>query len=512
MMPQETSANNKRIAKNTALLYVRMLVMMAVSLYTSRVVLRVLGIDDFGIYNVVGGVVTMFAFLNSSMSISVQRFLSFELGKKNEESQINIVYSVSFLIHLLIAAIIFLITESLGIFFLDELNIPMGRQNAAHAIFHISVLTTCISVIQIPFTGLIIAKEKMDAYAYISIVEVCLRLALVYLLSVLPFDRLICYAYLLLGSSIVVCFAYYLYCRYKISQVQLAFFWNKTIVKKMLSFASYSLFGEVAWTAVGQGVTVTLNLFFPPAINAARAIAIQASCAIKKFVDNFQMAINPQIVKLYAAGERNDMLKLCYRGTRLSFYLLLLISAPFIFCADFILNIWLEEVPIYTTAFCILALLGFLFDILSNLLSTVVKATGNIRTYQLIVSVILFLNLPFSYLCLALGFSPESVYWVYIIVSFALLFVRLRLLRPMVGISIKDYCKSVLNPIIKTTLTALILPIIIYWYVEHTVWNSLSLAMLSFLLISLSIYYVGLESEEKNFVRQKINFFLCKRK
>lgn len=511
LMTQETtSSNNKRIAKNTAMLYVRMLLTMAVSLYTSRVVLRILGVEDFGIYNVVAGVVTMFSFLNSSMAISVQRFLSFSLGEEKQEGRVDLVYSVSFYIHLLIAIILLAISECVSSHLVDSLNIPVERQEAAHTIFHISILTTCVSVVQIPFTGLIIATEKMDAYAYISIVEVVLRLGIVFLLPILPFDRLESYACLLLCSSSVILITYGLYCRIVIRSVRLRCIWDRHLFKRMLSFASYSMFGEIAWTAVGQGVSIVLNIFFSPVINASRAIAMQVSVAIKRFVDNFQMALNPQIIKLYASGNKEEMLRLCFRGTRLSLYLLMLIAMPFVFCANHVIRLWLGTVPDSSVSFCVLALCGFLFDVMSNLLATVVKATGNIRVYQLVVSLFLFLNLPLSYACLMMGFPPESVYWVYCGVSFALLFVRLYLLRPMVGLSIRAYCDEVLFPVGKVSVLAVIVPVSLYSQLEQNVFTSAILSLISFVLLSIIIYKKGLDIREKQFIKQKIQSFVCK--
>lgn len=506
----DTSSNNKRIARNTAMLYVRMLLTMAVSLYTSRFVLQVLGVEDFGIYNVVAGVVTMFSFLNSSMAISVQRFLSFSLGEEKPEGNVDQVYSVSVYIHLLIAFILLVISECVSSHLVDRLNIPVERQKVAHVIFHISVLTTCISVVQIPFTGLIIATEKMDAYAYISIVEVMLRLGMVFLLPILPFDRLVSYAYLLLFTSLVILIVYGLYCKIGIRSVRLRCVWDRHLFKNMLSFASYSMFGEIAWTAVGQGVSIVLNIFFSPVINASRAIAMQVSVAIKRFVDNFQMALNPQIIKLYASGNTEEMLKLCFRGSRLSLYLLMLIAMPFMFCANQVLRLWLGTVPDSSVSFCILALCGFFFDVMSNLLATVVKATGNIRVYQLVVSFFLFLNLPLSYVCLAMGFPPESVYWVYSGISFSLLFVRLYLLRPMVGLSIREYSEEVLLPVGKVSVLAVIVPVLLHTQLEQEFFTSAIVSVASFVILSILIYKTGLDTHEKHFVKQKLQSIVCK--
>lgn len=318
----QTSENNKRIAKNTLLLYVRMLFMMVVSLYTSRIVLNTLGVEDYGIYNVVGGIVTMFVFISNSMSSATQRYITFALGKGDKE-RLSTVFSTTLQIHTLIASVVVLLGETVGLWFLyDKMQIPAERMDAAFWVLQCSIVSTFVMIVSVPYNADIVAHEKMSAFAYISILEVLLKLAIVYLLVVFSFDKLILYAILVLAIQILIRFCYSIYCNRHFEETKYRRVWDKSLFKEMTGFAGWSMFGNMAGVLFGQGLNMLLNVFFGPVVNAARAVAMQVQGAIQQFVGNFQTALNPQITKTYSNGKMNEMHNLMFRSARFSFYLL----------------------------------------------------------------------------------------------------------------------------------------------------------------------------------------------
>lgn len=505
----EKFISSTRIAKNTCYLYFRMLFKILVTLYTSRVILDVIGIQDFGIYNVVAGVVALLGFVNSSMAISVQRYLSFEIGRGGSLKQLNTIFSMAVVIHLLIALIVVAGTEILGKYLFEYLlNIPPDRYDSAYILFHFTILTCGLSIIQVPYMALLISHERMNAYAYIGILEMVLRLVAVYALLGVSYDKLPCYGFFLLLIGIIVSFLYYYCAKKQISQIRVTLTWNKKIFKDLLNFASWSALGEFAWAGTGQGVNILLNVFFSPVVNAARAVAQQVISGIMQFVINFQTAINPQIVKSYAAGETRKMMILTNKGILYSYYLLLMMSFPILINIDFVLGIWLKNVPLYSNVFCTLAIIGAMIDSLSNLLATVAKAYGKIRNYQLAVSLILFLNLLFSYIALKFGAPAYAVYWVYLGVSFFLLIARLLLLKRMVAYDIKSFVLNVLLKILVVTAIAIPLPIIVKHLLPDSWSTFVYSTLLSLLCISSVVFTVGIGTKEKNLIKHKILFIL----
>lgn len=503
----EKIQNNKRIAKNTLLLYIRMLFMMFISLYTSRVVLDKLGVTDYGIYNVVGGIVGMLGFLTNSMSNAVQRFLSFEIGLGNTE-KVNRIFNVSLMAHYAIAVIVFTIMEIAGVWYLNNyINIPADRLDAANWVLQCSIFTTVFTIVQVPYNAIIIAKEQMGIYAYISILEVILKLVVVYLLVIGHIDRLKLYSVLIMIVTISILMIYRIYCIRKYKEAKFRFIKDVKTFKEIIGFAGWNMFGEIAWVFTGQGVNIILNLFFGPMVNAARGLADQVNGAISRFVSNFQTAINPQLIKTYAANELNDMKKLLYRGIRFSYYLLFILSLPLILNMDFILHLWLKDVPTYTTEFCQLVLLCSLVSSISNLLAQVARAYGKIRKYQIYVSAFLFLNFPLSYLVLKIGASPLATMFVNIGIQAALLFVRLYLTKEMIELSIIDFTHKVLLPIIKVSVLSLILPSILFYYMSAG-WLELIATSVVFLICSIySVMYIGIsKNERENIIRLAINF------
>lgn len=499
-MSSQTTDNNKRIAKNTLLLYFRMLLMMFVTLFTSRVVLDKLGVTDYGIYNVVGGVVAMLGFLNSSMSNAVQRYLSFEIGKNNDEG-VNRIFNVSLLAHAGIAAFVFVVLEIAGVWYLNtHMNIPTDRMDAANWVLQCSIFTTLFTIVQVPYNAIIISKEQMGIYAYISILEVILKLLVVYMLAIGTFDKLKLYSILIMIVTIGIMMVYRFYCASKYSEAKFRFVKDWNLLQQIVSFASWNMLGELAWVFTGQGVNIILNSFFGPIVNAARGLAEQVNGAVNRFVANFQTAVNPQLIKNYASNQLEEMKRLLYRSTRFSYYLLLALSLPIILKMDFILHLWLKDVPDYTTGFCQLVLVCSLVSTLSNLLAQVARAYGKIRNYQIVVSVILFMNFPLSYIVLKMGYSPLSTMCVNIGVQGALLFIRLRLTNRMIQMTYANFIKNVLFPVITVTAAALIIPLAIYFMLDNSPISFVIVCLVSFVSVCLSAYGLGMNVNERKYI------------
>ena len=463
-----TTENNKRIAKNTLLLYVRMLFMMAVSLYTSRVVLNALGVEDFGIYNVVGGVVAMFSVVSASLSSSISRFITYELGKGNQEN-LNKIFSSAVTIQIGLAGIIILLAETIGIWFLNvKMNIPEIRMEAANWVFQFSILTFAINLISVPYNASIIAHEKMSAFAYISILEAIGKLAIAYLIVVSPMDKLIFYAILMCIVALIVRFTYGNYCKRHFSECTYHFIWDKQLLKQMFSFAGWNFIGASSVVLRDQGGNIIINLFCGPSVNAARSIAFQVSNTINQFVTNFMTALNPQITKSYATANKEYMMTLIFKGARFSFYMLLFISLPILINTHYLLELWLKIVPNHTASFVQLILIFAISESISHPLITAMLATGKIRNYQIIVGGLQMMNLPLSYIFLHFGFFPEIVIVIAIFISQCCLIARLLLLRKMIGISIHQYIKKVYLNIIIVSITSTILPFIASLYIKDT--------------------------------------------
>lgn len=501
----ETSAisNNKRIAKNTIMLYVRMFLIMAVTLYTSRVVLEVLGVEDFGIYNIVGGIVVLFSFINHAMATATQRFLNFELGRGNIE-ETERVFSMSLTAHISIALLVLFLAETVGLWFLlTQMNIPEGRLQAAVWCYQFAILTTCTQIVRVPYNACIIAYERMSFYAYISIIEVLLRLLIAFLLYIGECDRLILYSVLMWLVAVVVCYVYKIVCNHNFSISKYHFFWDKMLYKKLMSFSGWSLFGSAANTGVQQGLNILLNIFCGVVVNAAMGVANQVSAAVYSFVSNFQTAFNPQLVKSYASGDREYFVHLIFQASKFSFFLLLLISLPFVLSCDFVLSIWLKEIPEHAVQFIQLILIFLLIDALAAPLWISVQAMGNIRNYQLLMSSLILLNLPFAYLILYCGFAPEMVLVIRIIVNFITFWVRIFYLKKRMAFPVGKYVKKVLAVIVLVLTLSIPIPLWISQY--YTSWKGFILTtIISVLCVLIMTFLVGLTPRERIYVREVI--------
>ena len=502
---RNTSANNKRIAKNTLLLYFRMLFMMAVSLYTSRVVLNALGVEDFGIYNVVGGVVAMFSILSGSLSAAITRFITYELGTGNKEN-LKKIFSSSVTIQIGLAVLIILLAEAVGVWFLNvKMNIPDVRMVAANWVFQFSILTFAINLISVPYNASIIAHERMSAFAYISILEAIGKLVIAFLIVISPMDKLIFYAILMCAVALIVRLAYGAYCKRHFEECTYHFIFDKDLLKRMFSFAGWNFIGAISAVLRDQGGNVVINLFCGPAVNAARGIAFQVNNAISGFVTNFMTALNPQITKSYAAGDRDYMMTLIYQGARFSFYMLLLLSLPVLANTHYILGLWLKIVPDHAVLFVQLVLVFAMSESISNPLITAMLATGKIRNYQLVVGGLQMMNLPVSYLLLRMGMFPEVVIVVAIAISQCCLAARLVILRGMIGLSIRKYIKKVYMNVLIVTAIAAILPFLLSMKLEESFLNFVLLCFVALICTVMTIYYVGCDKTERQFILSKLH-------
>lgn len=502
-------ADNARLAKNTMFLYFRMIFIMAVTLYTSRVVLRVLGVEDFGIFNVVAGVVAMFGFLNSSMSATTQRFISYSLGKG--DANLNKVFSTCVLTHALIALGVLVLVESVGLWFLyNKMIIPEVRMDAAFWVFQFSALSTVVTVMSIPFNADIIAHEKMSAFAYISIVEVCLKLLIVFLLDVGNIDKLVLYAFLLLLVQCGIFLTYMGYCLRHFKESRFRFVYEKKLFSEVFSFAGWNLWGYLASILYTQGLNILLNVFFGPVVNAARGLANQVDGAIRLFASNFQMAINPQIVKTYAAKDLESMHKLVFRSSKFSFLLLLALSLPVMIEAPVILRLWLSTVPDWTASFLRLMLVVVIVDSVANPLMTSAAATGRIKLYQSVLGGIQLLIVPVAYVVLRMGGEPNSVFVVHICICLIAFAVRLFIVRGMVGLSIKKYLMEVCVKSGVVTVVATVLPLTLYFSMNNSLLSAIVVVFVSLGSVAVSAYAIGLTKSERVFVSDKIGQILAK--
>lgn len=500
------SENTKRIAKNTLMLYVRMLFGMLVSLYTSRIVLQALGVEDYGIYNVVGGVVAMFSMISNSLSSSVNRFLTFELGKGDMEG-LKRVFSTSLAIQVVLAVIIVLLSETIGLWFLNtHMTIPANRLYAANWVFHASVFTFVISLLSVPFSASIVSHEKMSAFAYIGILDIILKLLIVLFIaySGLVFDRLIVYALLLVGVVCIMQAIYWNYCTRHFEECKFRLSFDAGYWKEMSSFAGWNFIGGSASLLKDQGVNILLNLFIGPVINAARGIANTVNNILASFSSNFMTALKPQITKSYAAGDYSYMISLVERGSRFSYYILLLFALPMLFETEFVLTLWLKNYPAHTVNFVRLILIVTMCDILSNTLIILKAATGNVRNYQIVVGGLLLMNFPLSYICLKVGFPPESTLVVALLVAVSCLFLRLMFLRDIPGFSMKRYLSRVCVNVLAVTFISMILPLLLYMQMPDDVVRFLLICVLTTLCSSTVIYFVGCTKNEQKFIRDKV--------
>lgn len=486
----------KRMAKNAAMLYFRMLLTMAVTLYTSRVVLEALGVDDFGIYYVVAGFVTMLGFLHGAMSSATQRFIAFELGKAGDKD-VQGIFNMSMNIHILIALFVLLLGETLGLWFVQtQLTIPADRLIAAEWVFHLALLSFMITIISVPYNALIIANEQMSVFAWVSIVDVTLKLLIVFMLGLLGMDKLILYGILSLAVVFIVFMVYRGYCKLKFSESRFRLYWDQQLFKVMLSYTGWNLWGNIAAVMSGQGVNILLNIFFGPSVNAARAIAMQVSAALNSFVQNLQIAVNPQIIKSYASQDMAYMHKLVCYGAKYNFYVLLLLSLPVLNNTELILSVWLGVVPENTAAFANLVIFTILIDSLSQPLMTAAQATGRIKFYQFVVGSILLINVPASYIVLKTGEEPNTVFYVAIILSLIALLARVQLISLLIDMKKTVYIIDSILPVLFVSTLVFTLNRFLNTEPASSFSDFILSICVSGILVVVSVLMVGLKKNE----------------
>lgn len=504
-------ADNKKIAKNTIALYIRMVVMLIVSFLTCRIVLQALGIVDYGIYNVVGGIVSLLALVNTSMSLSVQRFLSFEIGKRDHAS-LNRVFNTAVIIHFLLGVFVLLLGETIGLYCLTHyINYPPEREIAVMWVYQMALLGSFLGILQVPYTAIVIAYEKMSIYAYFTLADVIFRMLLVCILLYLPGDNLITYSIFNATAGVLLFCAYRLYFHKQFKHVRFRFTFDKKQLKSLSVFAGWSTFGEFAWAGTNQGVTILLNLFFGPAINGVRGLATQVQGVVMRFIMSYQTAMQPQIVKLYSAGEIDNMQKLVYTGTCFSYYLGLFFALPIILEPCFLLGLWLGTIPEYLPLFTRLVLINVLLDMMTNLLAATAKAYGKIGRYQMIVSLILAMNFVLSYVALHMGCPAYSVFIVYGIISIILMVVRVLLLKGMIKeMTISNFIFKVIYPIVKVSLVAISTPIIAKYFIQDIYGKSFIICSISTLSVIATVWSIGLNKTERDKIKQKIASLLLR--
>lgn len=502
-------ANNKRIAKNTLLLYFRMIITMIVTLFTSRIVLDTLGETNYGIYNVVGGVVTMFSVLSSSLSGAISRFITYELGKKNLEN-LKLIFSTSVNIQIIMSIIIFLLCEVIGGWFLNEkMNIPSERMEAANFILHCSIITFVINLISVPYNATIIAHERMNVFAYISILEVSLKLLVAYLIYLSPFDKLKIYALLILSISAILRFIYSFYCKHHFEEANYnCKLFDKRVFKEMFSFAGWNLFGNTAYMLNTQGINMLINIFFGVTTNAARAIVVQVDTAIQQFVNNFMTAINPQITKSYAIGDYEYMYKLVCRGTKFSFFIMYIFVVPIVLEAETILKIWLNQVPADTTIFMRLVVISSLASLIGNSLYCAIQSTGHIKRYQVIVTLVGCLVFPLTWIAYKLGAPAYSTYIIYAILYFSLNFIRLSTLKRLMNFKVEYFIYNIFAKIGICAIVCFIMPGMIAYCMPPSITRFLLVCFSSILWSVGCIYFIGFDKVERDYFTIKIKNIL----
>lgn len=502
------TSNNKRIAKNSLMLYFRMFITMLVSLYTSRLILQALGETNFGIYNVVGGIVVMFSFISGSMNSSTSRYLTVSLAKDNID-QLKKVFSFSLTIHVIIAGIILLLSETIGLwFFYEKMVIPEESKTEAFILYQLSVVTAMLTVMSVPYNASIISHEKMGAFAYISISDVVLKLLICYAVVYSPWDHLLVYGLLLFLTQVVNQLIFIVYCHAKFEECRLSLCWDKLLSKEMISFAGWNMAGNLGFICYTQGLNLLINVFFGPSVNAARGIAVRIQGIVNQFSSNFQQAINPQITKSYAKGNLEYMRQLISVNTRYSFYLLYLLSLPILIESDTILQWWLVEVPENTTIFLRIMLVTSYVEAASNPIIISSLATGDVKRMQILVTPITLLILPISYFVLKLGAPSESVFVVNLIMLFIALIGRVIVIKRYIHMSIRYYLISIVLRCGVVGVLSAIIPLVANYYINDIFVNFIVVCTFCIISHIFVVLLVGADAKERAWIYKKLKLYL----
>jgi O-antigen/teichoic acid export membrane protein len=489
-------SNTTRIAKNILALYFRQMITMLVSLYTVRVVLNTLGVVDYGIYNVVAGVTTMFSFLDGSMSAAAQRFLSFELGKNNLK-QYNRIFCLCMNIYLIIIIISTLLLETIGLWFLNtKLVIPAERMSAARFIFHCTVFSFAFTIIESVYNAAVVSHERMTIFAVMGIIDAILKLAIIFLLPLFSIDKLQFYGTLISSITFLHVALYWIICRKLFPECRYRFFWNTELFKKIFSFSGWAIGGGISVVLYNQGINILLNIFFGPLINAARGIAYQVNSVLTAFTNNISTAIRPRMIKQYAENKYSEMFSLAFIGTRIIYYLNLFFVIPVFLEISFILTIWLKQVPEYTVLFLRLILICSLIECLKYPLLTIIYATGNIKKYELMVYETYLLIVPLSYLFFKLGFPPQTPMVLGIVIAVVTFGGRVHIVRGLVDFPVKQYFKTIL-PLFLVSILAAIPPVVLSIVIGPGLIHLLAVCGISVISWGVSVYCIGLKTGER---------------
>lgn len=498
----DNSTRNKRIARNTVFLYIRMFFVLIITLYTSRVILKTLGIEDFGIYNVVSGFVSMFGFLNATLSASIQRFYNFEFGQHGEIG-IRKVYSSGFWIHVLIAVVLFVILESIGIWYINNVMvIPYERLFAANVVYQAVVMSMVLLILQIPYLGIILAYERMDFYAIVSILDVIFKLVIVLVLPFLPYDKLISYSVLLSLISIVDFLLYFIYVKRRVINLKVGSV-NNAEAKQLLSFSGWNLIGTFAFVIKDQGLNMLLNVFFGPLINAARGVAFQVKSAVGSFSQSITTAFRPQIVDAYAKDDNKRVNTLFFFESKICFCLVLFLLIPLVMEIDLILRLWLgDTVPQYSGLFIILVLVDNLICSVNPSFGHVAHAVGNIKRYQLSNSIVNILIIPVAWLFLKFGFSAVSVFIVTIAFSIVNQIVCLLELHRMHEFDLQQYINRIIYPCVSVAMISFIPQVAIKLVMNDCLWSFLLVLVVDVVVTGGLVYYIILTKNERSYVEK----------
>lgn len=504
-LQSEAPTSNKRIAKNALMLYIRMFLTMIVGLYTSRVVLNALGVEDYGIYNVVGSIVALFSILTLSLSQSISRFLTIELGRRDFE-KLNKVFCTSLIIQSLLALTIIIFIESLGWWLLNnKMQIPPNRVEATTWVLHLSAITSAIGLICVPYNALIIAHEHMSTFARFGIFEAFLKLSVAVLLTMALYDRLIIYAILMALVAVVLRVIYGIYSHRHFEESRFHWVFDKNLFKDMFGFAGWNFIGASSVVLRDQGGNVLLNMFFGPTVNAARGIAWQVYGTVFQVVSNIQTAFNPQITKSFAAGNRNFMLSLIFRCTRFSFFALFVLSLPLMLEAHFLLKLWLKIVPEHTAVFTCIILLFAMSESLAQPIVTGMLASGRITKFQLIAGGIQLMNLPIAYIAFRFGAPSESVFIIALIISQISLFAKLILVKPLIGLNVKEYISQVYLRVLLVVVISTMLPLLTHVVLLQGWGRLVAVSCVSVASVAITTYFIGFNAKEREYVTNKVH-------
>lgn len=508
-----TEANNKRIAKNTFYLYFRTILIMVISLYTSRVILEALGVEDYGIYNVVGGVVSMFSVITGALSASISRYITYELGKKGATTErLMTLFSTSMRIQVTLGIIIIILGETVGLWFVNtQLNIPSERMMAAQWVWQCVLLSFFINLVSVPYNASIIAHEHMNAFAVVSIVDAVLKLLICYLVVIVGGDKLIIYALLHVSVALIIRIIYATYCHSHFEECHFKRFKDKGLVKEMMSFAGFSFLNNAANILNSQGLNILINIFFGVVLNAARGIATQVEGAILQLVNNFTLAVNPQITKSYSVGDKKRMFQLVCLGSKFAYFMLLFIAIPVFLETDYLLKLWLKTVPDYTVVFLRLSIIGGMIKMLGNTGYTACMATGKIKNYSIWITSVGILAFPLTWIAFSLGAPAEYAYYVFIVVYVTVEVVRLILMKRMLDFPPAMFIKEVLFYILLVTPISFIIPLSCLNLMEEGFARLIVVILVSIFSTAIIIYYLGINKKERNYFVNTIKTRLHKK-